>query len=259
MPDKKVYITLFIILIVFFFVMFGLFGVRNIQENEFDATIVVGEDTTWVLHNRRWIYLRKSDSRIRVGGEDFHVYDNNEELGVYELKYNQKWKVRDKNKQEVEVSDNLLAYRANYQMKVLSYKESQVSDMTYVKKVLEDNQLSVNNKFTSLYKIKVDFDNDSKVEEFYVISNAFPLDFEPDETFSIAFMVKENQIYYLYTDISKFNSLNACKPYYRSFIDIDYDNHYEVILSCGRFSATNRVDMLYEFENNQFKLLISNQ
>lgn len=248
-----------ILLVVFFVVMFLLFGVRNIQEDTFESVIVVGEDTAWVLRNRRWLYLRSGVSRQKLDGENFHIFDDNKELGVYNIQYDHEWLVQDKRGNAVSISGNLLAYRANYQMTVLPYEETQATADAYVKTVLKENELDENSEFSSIYKIPVDFDGDGLKEEFYIISNAFPLDFETTDTFSIAFMVKEGTIYYLYTDITRFSSLNACKPYYRSFIDSNYDGVAEVILSCGRYSATERVDMLYQFENNQFKLLISNQ
>ena len=41
--------------------------------------------------------------------------------------------------------------------------------------------------------------------------------------------------------------------------DTNNDNTYEFILSCGKFGSNNQVDMLYEFEENAFKIAISNQ
>ena len=114
--------------------------------------------------------------------------------------------------------------------------------------------------FTSIYKVSVDYDTDGEDEDFYIISNVFPSDFEPETSFAIAFMVKNNQIYYLYNDVSKYTgSLNGCKPYYHSFIDTNYDDIYEVIVSCGRYGADDQVDMLFSWEEESFKLLISNQ
>lgn len=260
MPDKKVYFVLFIILIVFFFVMFLTFGVRNIQENEFSSVIVVGDDTTWIFNNRRWVNIRSSVSKKQMDGENFHIFDDNKEIGTYNIRYDERtWKVFDKSEKEVPINGNLLAFRGNYQLRVKKFQESKVTDYTYVKQVLSENGLSTNSKFTSISMVSIDYDGDSKEEDFYVISNAFPLDFETDNTFSIAFMVKDESIHYLYTDVTSVSSLNACKPYYRAFLDINYDNVYEVILSCGRYSASDRVDMLYHAEKDDFKLLISNQ
>ena len=91
------------------------------------------------------------------------------------------------------------------------------------------------------------------------MSNVFATDFTPNMIFSIVFMIKDNSIYYIYNDISETRSYNGCKPYFNSFIDVNNDNQYEFILSCGRFGSNDQIDMLYEFEENAFKIAISNQ
>ena len=61
------------------------------------------------------------------------------------------------------------------------------------------------------------------------------------------------------TDISKNEVFNGCKPYFYSFLDIDMDRKSEFILSCSDYSVSKRVDMLYQFSDDNFKIAISNQ
>ena len=259
MPNKKVYIILITIIVVFGIVMFLLFGVKNIQQENLESVLVVGENTTWTYQNKRWLYLRYNTSMEKLNWTKFHVLEDDKEIGSYYLWHDDKWYVFDNDNNAVQIDGNLIAYDANYEMKVLSFQEETVDDYTYVYSVLQENGLSTSSKFTSIYKVPVDFDGDSITEDLYVVSNVFPLDFEPDTSFSIAFMVKNNMIYYLYTDVSSNRGLNGCKPFYHTFIDTNYDGIYEVILSCGRYSAAEQVDMLYQFSDNNFNLLISNQ
>ena len=72
-------------------------------------------------------------------------------------------------------------------------------------------------------------------------------------------MEKNGSIYYLYKAIENNDGQNGCKPYLNSLIDIDEDQVYEIVLSCGYYSVEKRLDMLYSFKDNQFKLLLSNQ
>lgn len=259
MPSKKVYIVLFVILIVFFLVMFGFFGIENIQQDQYASTLIVGNQTTWTYQNHKWVYLRNHISMEQFNWSKFHVFENNQEVGEYLLWHDDKWYVFDARKSAVSFTGKLLSYQANYEMKVLPFEEEKVKDFTYVKKVLTDHQLSTSSQFSSIYSVSIDFDQDSVVEDFYILSNAFALDFDPDTTFSIAFMVKNDTIYYLYEDISSHAGYNACKPYYHSFVDTDHDGVYEVILACGKYSADEELDLLYTFQENAFKLLISNQ
>ena len=259
MPSKKVYFGLFLILAVFFLIMFSAFGIQNIRQGNLESILIVGDNTTWTYKDRRWGNVRYTSSLQQINWTKFHVFEDNQELGDYYLWHDDKWYVFDDDKQAINVSGKLLAYSGNYHVKVLDFQESTVDDYSYVYSVLQENGLSTSSLFSSIYKVDIDYDGDSNIEEFYIISNQFPLDFEADTTFSIAFMVKNNMIYYLYNDIHTTQGLNGCKPYYHSFVDTDSDGVYEVIISCGKYSSEEPIDMLFQFKEGAFKLLISNQ
>lgn len=261
MVSKKVYVVLLIIIAVFFTFMFLTFGVENVKQENYTSTIVVGNSTVWDYSNKNWVNIRATTSIEKLNWNKFLVYSNNEKLGEYSLWYDEKWYVFDDDKNPVKLDGDLLAISANFDVKVLPFNLETLNnnDMKYIYTVLQKNGLSVENEFTSLGKVRVDFDNDGVVEDFYVMSNVFPTDFNPKMLFSIVFMIKDNSIYYIYNDISENRSYNGCKPYFNSFIDTNNDNTYEFILSCGKFGSNNQVDMLYQFEENAFKIAISNQ
>lgn len=261
MVSKKVYVVLLIIIAVFFAFMFLTFGVDNVKQNNYTSTIIVGNSTVWDYSNKNWVNVRATTSIEKLNWNKFLVYSNNEKVGEYSLWHDDKWYVFDDDRNSVKLDGDLLAISANFDVKVLPFQLEQLNnnDMKYVYSVLQKNGLSVDNKFTSLGKVRVDFDNDGVVENFYVMSNVFATDFIPKMIFSIVFMIKDDFIYYIYNDISQNRSYNGCKPYFNSFIDVNNDNKYEFILSCGKFGSNNQVDMLYEFEENAFKIAISNQ
>lgn len=259
MKNNKIYVVLLVIIVVFFVIMFTVFGIDNIRQDNYSTVLIVGDNTTWTYQDRSWFYMRSNSSMSTFNWQKFHVYSNNIEFGDYYLWHDDKWYAFDDNKKAVNIDGNFLAYQANYNLKVSSFTEEEVSDFKYVNEVLLDNDLSISSKFSSIYKVNFDFDNDSVMEDFYVISNVFAMDFEPDKIFSIAFMEKNQKIYYIFRDVSANNSFNGCKPYYYSFLDINNDNTYEFILSCGKYSASEQVDMLYQFKDEEFKILISNQ
>lgn len=259
MRDKKVYIGLIVIFIIFFIVMFLCFGVENINQEKYASTIIVGDSTAWRYEKKRWLNYRNKSSLQQLSWKQYSVYDNNEAIGNYSLWYDDKWYVFDDDKNAVQVDGNLLAVSSNFDMKITGFKEEEVDDYSYIQHVLNENNLSTSSKFTSISKVLFDLDGDSVEEEFYLISNAFPIDFNPDYIFSIVFMVKNNIVYYIYNDISENRSFNGCKPYFNSFLDTNNDGIYEFILSCGRYSNQETVNMLYEFKEDDFKILISNQ
>ena len=258
--NNKVYIVLLIILFVFFLVMFSLFGIENIKKEQYSATIIVGDTSVWKYQNEKWLNIRTKSSLEELSWKPYTIYSNKEEKGKYELWYNENhWYAFDEYRTAIPIEGTLFAYDSNYDLKITYPTEQQVTDYTYVYQILSQNNLDTDSRFSSIYKMSFDFDNDSIEEEFYSITNAFALDFYPEKVFSIAFMVKNNQIYEIYKDIRGNNYYDGCKPFYNTFLDINNDNIYEFILSCGKYSELEQIDMLYGWDGNGFKIIISNQ
>ena len=259
MVKKKVYIILIAILVVFLVVMFAVFGTKNIKEEKVSEVLIVGDETVWKLSEKKWHNITYKSSLQDLSWKKYKVFENSQEVGNYYLWYSDKWYAFDGQKNAVKIDGEMFAYSANFDLKVNNFTTEEVDNYEFVNYVLESNGISTSSKFTSIYKIELDIDNDFNDETFYLISNAFPLDFEPEKSFSIAFMVKNDNIYYIYKDVTANKGFNGCKPYYNTFLDVDDDNVTELILSCSKYSVADRVDMLYKYEDDGFKIIISNQ
>jgi len=264
MRSSKPYVTLIIILIIFALIMLLVVARKNIKEEKVETTIIVGDTSVWNYTKKRWINVKKSSTISSINWEKFQVYENNKYLGEYSTWYDSdasKWYYFDNEKDYITPNGKVLAYKSNSEIKIDEYEEKEISasDKQYVNHVLEENKISTSAKFTSNYKVEIDFDNDSKNETFYVLTNTFPTEFEPDQIFSIVFMVKDDNIYYLYKSIDDNKVNNGCKPYFNYFFDLNNDKVDEIILSCGRYSEKGTIDMLYKFIDNEFKIQISNQ
>lgn len=259
MRKKKTYLIIIIILIIYLAGMYFFLGKDNLKEEKEATTIIVGDSTVWRYSSRKWLNIKKRATKETLNWQQFTIYDDNKKLGNYYLWLDDKWYFFDKNKNAIQTNGKTLAYKSNFNIDIKEYTEEQITDYSYVNYVLNENNLSTSSKFTSNYKVSIDIDNDQVNEDFYVISNSFAMDFTPDRIFSIVFMVKNNKIYYLYNDISDNKVNNGCKPYLNYFLDLNSDKKYEVILSCGKFSTETPVDMLYQFNNDSFEILISNQ
>ena len=258
MRNKKKYMIVLIAVILFGIIMFLLFGVNNIRGNQKSTTLIVGDDTVWYYAEKKWMHLTSSKSIHDLEWKKYQVYLDNQKVGDYYLWHDDKWYAFDDDKNAVPLNGELLAIKSNYSIPVLGGREENVEDSTYINQILSDNNLSLSSHFTVKYKVLFDIDSDGVEEEFYVISNVFALDFRPDTLFSIVFMVKDDTIYPIYQDISPNQSFNGCKPYFQSFLDLDEDQKYEFILSCGYYANEKRIDMLYHFDYDEFKIIISN-
>ena len=255
MRTKKTYIILIAILLIFFIVMFVLFGLDNFIKSGYDTTIVVGEDTVFSYNNKKWFNVRDYTD---LNWKKYEIYSNNEKVGKYYLWYSDKWYAFDDKKNAVLIDGDLLAYNSNHDIDIQKINTQEIDNYDYIYSVFNDKDISTSSEYTSKYMISFDFDNDGIVEDFYLVSNAFIMGSNPDKIFSIVFMVKNDTIYNIYTDISKNIGFNGCKPYFNSFIDVDNDSKYEFILSCSRYSTSSTNHMLYGFKDNKFKILISN-
>ena len=128
MPSKRVYVTLIVILIVFCVIMFLAFGVNNIRQENLSSTLIVGDNTTWSLSKKKWIYLRNNSTMEKYNWVKFHVFEDNKKLGDYLLWHGDKWYLFDDNKNAILTNGKLLAYYANYEMKVLDFDEENIED-----------------------------------------------------------------------------------------------------------------------------------
>lgn len=239
--------------------MFYLHGYDSLKQESYETAIIVGDNTTWVYQNKRWMQGNSTNMYDKLNWQNYNIYENNKRIGTYNLWHSDKWYLFDNNKNAVNIEGELLAYNSNHDVNVEGFSKEDIEVDNYIEKVLEDNDLDLNSKFTKIYKSSIDYDHDGSIEDFYVISNVFPLDFEPSTLFSFVFMVKDNQIYYLYEDVRDYKAYSGCSPDIMSFINTDDDETDEIILSCFQYSNLGRIDMLYSFTGESFKILISNQ
>ena len=258
MKKKKRYVVILVILAIYLLAMFLLFG-NYIKKGKYETTIIIGQNTIWNYSDRKWINITSNSTIQELNWTKYNIYLDNKYTGEYYLWYDDKWYLFDDNKNAIKKDGNLLAFRSNYDIKVHNFSTSEIKDYSYVKKVLSDNNLDINSKFTVNNQITLDIDNDGTEETIYIISNVFAIDFYSDTIFSIVFMVKDGKIHTIYQDIDKNYSTNGCKPYINTIFDIDADNKFEIVLSCGRYSINKPIDMLYQLTNEGFKILISNQ
>ena len=256
---KKRYIVILIIVIVYFTVFFLLYGRAELKYSKLKTTLIIGDNTIWQLDEKKWYNIVNNKDMGNLNWQEFTVFVDNEKLGNYKIVYDDKWYLFDKKRNPISYSGNLIAYSANYEMKVKNFSQEKISDYTKVNEVLSENNITANQELTSNTLISVDIDNDGIDEKIYVAGNVFPMETDPEYIFSVVFMEKNDIIYPIYKSIEKNKNFNGCKPYINSIIDVDDDNKYEIILSCSQYSTEGTIDMLYRFNNDKFSIIVTNQ
>lgn len=254
------YKVITIILVVYLVVFFLIYGLSNMKNGQRKLTLLVGDNTVWDYSNRSWLNITREETLDSLNWQEYKVFLDNKYFGEYSMWYDDnKWYAFNSNKTAVKMEGELIAYKANYDLKIKEFETKENNNNTYVHQILKDNNLSTSSQMTVNNVVNFDIDADGVEEQFYVISNAFASDFYPDTIFSIVFMVKEQKIYSMYTNIEKANYGNGCKPYIRTFLDINDDDKHELILTCAKYSVQEPEDMLFQFNKEKFDLLISNQ
>lgn len=256
---KKVYMFLIFVILGIGVIMFLLFGVDSLKREQYQTALIVGDNTTWIYQKNKWLHVASSDKFAELNWQKYHVFEDNKSIGTYDLWHDDKWYVFDDQKNAVMPNGTWFAYNTNYDIEVENFSKEELENDKYVESVLEDKELLDDNKFTNAYKSSVDIDHDGIVEDFYVMTNVFTVSDYPKKIFSLVFMVKDEKIYYLYDDVKDYKAYTGCSPNIVTFLDADADNIDEVIVSCDQYSNLGRIDMLYGFNGDEFKILISNQ
>lgn len=255
---RSKYIIIIIILLIYLLGMYLLFGVDEVKKNKVTTTLLIGNSSVWNYSGRKWSNVTNNQLLSSLDWQKFMVYINSEKLGNYYLWNDDKWYVFDDDKKALSYSGLFFAYKADFDMKVLKYETKQIIDFTYVNEVLSKYNLISSVNYTVSTITSVDFNQDGVNEDFYVISNVFSEE-QVDKYFSFVFMVKNEKIYMLYEDVDNNDGVNGCKPYINLVADVDNDKKNELVLTCARYSNQLPIDMLYKFEEDAFKIVISNQ
>ncbi len=265
---KGVYITLILILIIFLGAMYFLFAKDNMSQDRYSTTFIIGDSTVWNYSSRHWSTLQNYKNISEINWKKFTVYEDNKKLGNYLVWKDDKWYFFTENREAVITNGGkILAYNSNHPIKIVDYKEEQItnSDKDVIDFVLSDHDLSTSSKFTVSSKTTLDLDNDGEEETIYCLSNAFATEFVPDNAFSFVVVKDGDNINYLYESVTNNTGTNSCKPFINYIIDVNNDKKYEIIISCGKYSIEDQLDMLYQLTVNpetnitSYKIAISNQ
>lgn len=255
--ETKIGIIIIIVMLILFFILFFFFGgIDSFKNKKDESVILVGNNTYWQYKDKKFTNIKTNISSLYW--KDYTVYINNEKYGTYKLWHDDKWYLYDKDRNAINYDGNFLAISSNYNIKPVDYELNSVSSDKYINKVLNNFNIKTDN-FTVKNRIDIDIDNDNKKDSIYLISNVLPIDKYEKYRFSIVFMVKNDIIYTAFSDVQNESNSRGCKPYIDAFIDVDSDKELEIIMSCGGLVTSQTKNYLYDFSDNKFKILISNQ
>ena len=260
MKKKKRYIVILVILIIYVIGMFLLAEKDDsVKYKDDELTLIIGESTIWKNNEGKWSNITEDSTISDLSWLEYNVYIDNKKIGNYYLWNDDEWYIFDSNRKSINKEGSLIAYRSNYDLKIKDFKSEEIRNYYNVQKILEENNLDTTSQLTVATENNIDIDSDGNNETLYFVSNAFPMDFNPEKIFSFVFMLKDGKIYKLYNSVENNTVNNGCKPYLSAVIDIDHDNNYELAITCAEYSIMKPTVMLYKLVDEEFKILISNK
>ncbi|MCI8346661.1 MAG: hypothetical protein HFJ12_01765 [Bacilli bacterium] len=256
--STRITVLIMVVIVLLTGLFFLTIGQHLIKREKEENIILVGNGAIFHKNGTEWNHVSFEDINL-YNWKEYYTYIDHSYYGNYNLYFNEKWYLFKGKNQAVNYEGDLLALRGNIKYKVVDFTLYDIEDFTDAKRVLKENNLPVDSVLTSSYYINTDIDNDGNKEIIYTISNKFPMEDVGDTSFSFIFMVKDNRVIYLYKNIEPLNDVySGCQPYINNLIDINEDNHYEIIVGCSYYSNNGVKYGMYEFTGDKFKLLVSN-
>ena len=260
--NSKVIIVLIIIILIYCLILyFFLGGSKRVKSEKNQLVLIVGQSTMWSKSKNHWTNITLDKSISELNWKKYTIYIDNKKLGNYYMWYdNSKWYLFDKDRNSINYDGELFAYNSNYDINYTKFNVKDIEDYSHVEEFLDSKKLSFNkSSLITSSQIDLDIDNDGKEEQFYIISNSSISLNDTNNNYSIVFMVKDNKIYNMYSEI-KDEKNPTCIPYISEFIDINQDNKLETIVGCESLDSRNNKKFLYQLtKENKYKILVSNR
>lgn len=256
MKSKKNIVIVLIIIVLYLVLAIVLFGWENFKNKIQGMSIMLSTGEKWQLKDGSWSEIENNND---YNWKKFDIYVDNQLFGKYDLLYNNKWYIYDKNRQSLKYDGKILAIRGNKKYEVIDFREETFdsTDEKLLENILLEKNVDYSKDFTYAKKVSLDIDGDNTKEHIYTVSNAFSDDTTSNERFSIVFINDEDVqvLYQRYADIE--NQYDLCVPKVNSILDVNKDLKYEIIFECNYYSVMGVCSSLYEEKDGIYKLSIS--
>lgn len=253
--NKKSYIILFGILIIYTVIMIILFGTDYIKKKTSNTFLFVSPDTRWHYFKGNWTSNVKANSYNNI---NFDVYIDSKKLaGEYNLVYNDEMYIFNKNKDSIDYEGKLLGYHGIDKIDVKSFEEQDldVNDSKIIDEVLEKNKVSYYGQYAGK-KIVTNIDKDNDLESIYYVFNIYD-DTITNNAFVFTFILDNGKVEYLYQNVGNKSDIitKMCVPSIHSIVDLDSDKNYEIIMSCEFASMKGTCNYLYKKGKKGYEIL----
>lgn len=229
---KKGTVIIIVVLLVYLGIMYLFIGKNNLKEQKANEILLIHYNTKFKYNNYKWTKMTDNDY-LDFNGKNYNVYQNQSFYGNYELSFNNKWYLFDKNRNSVSYDYEIFAHHGDKEIEFIPYDVVDIDskDANNINKAISEIGIENYTGFVEGKKIIVNYDGDYKEETFYIIKNE-----TNEKVFTIAFLFDNNKIKIIDYDILDKDQSILLKIYnFHSIIDIGTDEKYEVIISQSTF------------------------
>ena len=263
--NEKAGIYIIIFMVAIFVVVIVLYLLGIIGKEPPSVNMIIDNNVMYKYVKNRWYEISDNDYE-EYNWKKYDIYQSNENIGRYSVySYDKKFYVFNDNgtkRDPINVVGDGLYLGGNIKSSALKYEYSDLNknDVDYVHKVLDayDVDRDDQNKYTYRYKVSFDFDDDSKKEDLFVVSNLFSNE-EVNHSFSFIFIRDDtgktkmiyNRIY------NKNENLVGCYAYLFGIIKVDGEDVPKIVTKCSKYSVGNENEYgLYQYKSNKYELLL---
>jgi len=254
---KKNYMIVFISMAIYFLVVFFLFNINSNSDKKVDEFYLLFRDKKLIhFMNNEWNEL-SNDNDI-IYSNKFLVYEDNQYIGKYDVRINDKLYLFDNNRDSIKIDGEFFAVATESEFGIIDYEIESIDNINdeHLMNIIKKYKLKLNNinDLNINQKILLDFDNDNYIEELYFISNMFNSKNINNDGFSFVYYIdnKKNNVIYN-TIASNKDKLNSYFYDIANIIDYDNDNKYEIIINHQQFSrAYPTCRSILKLEKNKY-------
>ena len=260
---KKKGLILIVILLLYCLFMIFMFSNKKEEENidnnepeiiendEYSKYIIIGPSTNILYKNNKW--TKASNHTIENAKNHFKIYDDNNYLGEYTLKYGKAWNIFNDKNEYIDYKGNLFAYSNNMNLKLIRFNNTMITNDD--EKIIKEQY--GNKSFDDLITnqvINIDIDSDNEIDKIICLSNNGEEINDSKNYYNLVF-VHMNNNYYTIIDQNNNNSKTLELPTYEINRIFNLDNSiYIVIMESYGIDTDSPVinNHLYKFDNDKF-------
>lgn len=247
---KKLYITIFVLLGIYFVVMFIFVIYPAMKDGKRETYVIVNNDAKWKYEDRKWQDISIGEKKL-YNWQKFDIYQNQKELGNYFLLDSNGWHIYDDERNPVKKDGvSLFAIRSNQDYEFAFYDTVDVDqeNIGYVEEVLNEHNITTRD-FTVCEMFSYDLDQDGEEEKVFTVSNMFITEYTtvPRNIFNFIFVVDSGKIIPVLEEVDTYDKMyHHCSASVAYVVDLDGNGTFELITSCSYYSNQGTCIELYE-------------